>query len=538
MRTSLIGGDVTHRGLFGGRISKVRIWTLSIALVAGLLAAALWQITGLVLLAVLPLVAWFVTIDTVNNTVLQRSIDKRSYRDRDKRGLTTFVPYDKDGWDALTDAWANADGRAARKEAERQMHAMRLTPDGVEGMLWLRERNRTPGIQWHRPSFGEEYLAVVFSTTGQVEGIESDAVFDASAAGYEQVLAQFGAALTLPNRVQTISRILPSDPALHEAWLAGHGDNSIPDEIHESYREVVDDISAAQLVNRPMFVVCWPVTDRFVARAERAGEGIDGWLAVMDREIRSVTAAFTAARFRNVHAMTARQTAAVLRHLQHPGFPMDQAGDITPDRAWLPSQEDWSYMTYVGAPEGRLSQSLSRTCRVTAKDVKISHRTSLWMAPMLGEMEHQVVRTISFHLELTPQDHALFLAEKDRVSDIADANRRARGGGIEDATLTVEQEAAKRRIADLTPGTGYTGANWVGYITVTAGSRQELSDAVEEITAAASNAGISKLTWLDPHQQTAAAYTWPVGRGIAPSNGSIGTRVEKLAAGKEAKEAL
>jgi hypothetical protein len=538
MRTSLIGGDSAHRGLLGGTVSKPRMIVLGIAVAIGLICSAIWSLPGLVVLVGLPLLGWVATIQTENNTILARYLVRLRWREQRRQGTLTFVPYDKDGWDSLTDRWADSDGRQNRRQAMKELHAMRTTPDGVEGMRWLQDGFQLPGIQWHQPTHGQEYLAVVFSTTGQVEGIEDDPVFDAATAGFESVLAGIGDPLSLPNRIQTITRVLPSDPAEHEAWLVQNGDPKAPKILHDSYLEVVDAISGAQLVQRPMFVVSWPVTDRFVARAERRSDGIDGWLDLMGTEIRAMGNAFTAAGFRNVRPLTARQTAAVLRHLQHPGFPFDQAGDILPDRAWLPSEDSWSYTTYVGAPRGKLSQSLSRTCRITAKNVEITHRTGLWMAPLLGEMTAQVVRTISFHLELTPQDSARFLAEKDRVSDIADKNRRSRAGVLDDASLNVEEQAARRRIEDLTPGTGHVGANWVGYITVTAGTRRELIDACEHTAASAANAGINVLEWLDPFQQTANAYTWPVGRGITPSGASASTQLEKFAAGKEAKESL
>lgn len=538
MRTSLIGGDTAHRGLFGGSVSRPRLIALGVSVGLGLLAVVTWDLWGLILLGTLPLVAWFVTIQTENNSVMARFLARRRWHDQQREGTTMFVPYDADGWGLLTEHWSEASTRTERRAAAKELHAMRPTPDGVEGMLWLQDALGVPGIQWHRPSHAQEYLAVVFSTTGQVEGIESDEVFDAATAGYESVLAKIGDSLSLPSRVQTIARILPSDPTQHEAWLRKNADPTVPMILHQSYRQVSDAVASAQLVNRPMFTVVWPVTARFEERAMRRAEGAEGWLDLMSGEIRAVAGALSAAGFRNVKALSARQTAAVFRHLQHPGFPMDQVGDVDPDRAWLPSEDSWSYTTYVGAPAGELSQSLSRTCRITAKNVELSHRTALWMAPMLGEMAAQVVRTISFHLELTPQDQSRFRAEQDRVSDIADKNRRAKAGVLDSAELNVEEQAAARRIADLSPGTGHTGANWVGYITVTAGTKRDLLDACEQMTSAAGNAGISTLEWLDPYQQTANAYTWPTGRGIKAAKDSISSHVEKFAAGHESKDAL
>ncbi len=54
MRTSIIGGDSAHRGLFGGRISKPRLWALGSSVVLTLVLVfviGLWALlVGVVLI--------------------------------------------------------------------------------------------------------------------------------------------------------------------------------------------------------------------------------------------------------------------------------------------------------------------------------------------------------------------------------------------------------------------------------------------------------------------------------------------------------
>jgi hypothetical protein len=539
MRTSIIGGDSAHRGLFGGRISKPRLWALGSTIVATLALVLIIQLWALLIGLVLVGLAWFATIDTANHTVLQRRMKAQRWKQRQERGTTKFVPFDQDGWDMLTERWAEASTRQEKKDATRDFHAMREVPDGVTGMLWLQDGIGEPGIQWHQTPEGEEYLAVTFSTTGQVTGIETDEVFDVASAGFAGVIASLGDELGFAKRIQSISRDMPTDSAQHEAWMKANGDPEVPEKLLHSYKAVVDGVAAGQLMQRPMFTVSWPVTDRFVNRAARRGPAAAGWRAFMADEITQMHATLVGAGFKNVHALTARQTAAVIRHMQHPGFPIAQVADITPTTGWLPSEDAWSYTTYVGAPrDGQVSVSLSRTARITAKNLEVIERNALWMAPLLGGMHHQVVRTIAWHIEGSPQEEARHLAEQDRTSDAADQIKRRRDGQLEDVALEVEAEAAARRHADLKPGTGHTGAKWVGYITITDGTERGLADVSELIEEAAKKAGISKLEWLEVNSATYNAFTWPVGRGIAPGNVSIGSRVEQFAQGKEAKEAL
>lgn len=66
----------------------------------------------------------------------------------------------------------------------------------------------------------------------------------------------------------------------------------------------------------------------------------------------------------------------------------------------------------------------------------------------------------------------------------------------------------------------------------------DLADACDHIAESASEAGITRLEWLDVRQSAAHAFTWPVGRGIRPSPSSVSERVQQFAAGKEPEEAL
>lgn len=538
MRVSYLGGDSAHRGFLGGRVSKARLWTVGSAVVIALAVTTFAQLVGVVLLLVLPSLAWLVTMSTENNTPLQRFLNRQRWKQRVRLGTTDYLPYSEARWETLTTQWAEAPTRPARKNAARALHAMRDTPDGVEGMTWLEDGIGVPGVQWHREPFREEYLAFVVATTGQVTGIETNEVFDAASAGYGDVLAGMGSRLSLARRVQSITRALPADPALHEEWIVENADPLVPAGVLRSYKEVIDKVMAGQLVQRPMYVFSYPVTDTFRARAARRGAGLEGWRSLMRDEIAAQQRAMRAAGFRNVHALSARATAAVIRHMQHPGYAMDRVADITPTTGWLPSVDEWSFTRYVGAPASEVTQSLARTARISASSMAMVERTSLWMSPMLGGMDRQVVRTLAWHQEVIPQEVARFQHEKDIVSDAADKNRKSRAGVMDDAVLTVEAQAAQHRYRDLLPGTGFHGCNWVGYITISAADERDLMDACDHIAEAALEAGITKLEWLDVRQSAAHAFTWPVGRGIKPSASSISERVQQFAAGKEPEEAL
>ncbi len=122
MRVSFLGGDGAHRGFLGGRVSKARLWSVGVTVAIGLTTAVFAQILGVVLLIVLPSIAWLLTISTENDTPVQRYLNRRRWKERQTLGTVNFLPYTDEGWQTLIDAWAEAP-KEARKDAKRRLSA-------------------------------------------------------------------------------------------------------------------------------------------------------------------------------------------------------------------------------------------------------------------------------------------------------------------------------------------------------------------------------------------------------------------------------
>lgn len=549
-RTSALGGENARRSLWGRRGGPILI-AFAVAFIIGIVMVLAWQIIGLLLGGALFVVVWFATLQTDNNSPITRLVRRRHFRKRDALGLTSFVPFDPAVWPELVDAVGAATGKKARLAATKVMRAMRALPDGVDGMRWLEDGVGVPGIAWHRPAFEEEYLSVVFRLDGQVAGVESDAFLESCQAGFGRYLAQYGDRSALIKRVTLLTRMLPQSSSLHERWIEERRDRHPLDPARLAPGTPIDILerSYAQLVRifrrrqhaRHMVVAVIPVEGRFQQKVDRRGGDRDAWVSVVNDQIRSARASLLGAGFRSVTALTARQVAAVIRHMQAPDFPIDKVVDVTPSAAWLPSQEAWSYVTYYASPfgpSGPLRQSLSRTAMIQAKHMEAASLGALWLRPLLSGMHTQVVRTIAFHLELLPQDEARAAARIDYTSDQAELISSGKSGELADEEVERSVNAAGRRRNDLRPGTGHVGANWVGYVTVSAGTLTSLQDAVEAVEDVTRSMSIAALEWQDTMQAAAAACTWPVGRGLRPSKRSRMSQIQELAAGKTEKEAL
>lgn len=534
-RTSVLGGEVSSRGLLGGTWSRARVVGLGItAPVAAVLTISL-QMLGLAIGLAGVGVVFVATMRTPQGSPWARAVARWRWRERTRTGTVRFTPFDAERWDALTCGSATGGDLDPVREAA----AMRAAPDGVQGMRWLQQGPGVPGIAWHAPTGEAAWLSVAFAVTGAVRGLAPDVFLEQCAQGFGRALASWGGETSLPRRLQTITRVLPVDSAMHEHWVMDNLDPSAPGELLASYDQLVGTLGSGSLHQRHYAVVRWPLETAFLAAAAKHGPGPAGWRVLMGEQIRAARRTLVGARVGEVRVLSAAETAAVLRHMQDPSFPIDQAGDLTPDTCWLPSSDEWSatvIANHTGTGPG--SAWWHRTAVIPIASVSTAPRTALWLMPLLGAMSQPVIRTVSLQVEVEPARQARARARADATTDTADLHKQAAEGQIDDSDLVVQLSGAKRRLRDLRAGSNHHGVAWAGHVTITARDREGLAVASRQVEEAADRAGIEALAWLDTYQGAAMACTWPVARGMTPVKSSRGTRVRKVVGGRGRKEAL
>ncbi|MEA5456958.1 SCO6880 family protein [Sinomonas sp. JGH33] len=536
MATRFIGGESAHRSFWGGRSSKSQtrallvcagvtvVWMMfgggAIALTAGVLAS-LVVIVG--------------NLSTHRGSVLERREKRSRWRRRRKAGWDRFVPYTPETWAAAQAEAAAANGK---RTAARVLAAVRSRPDGADGMGWLDSRTGHPGVAWHSPEGEQAYLSVAFELDGQLRGAESQRVQNSAQAGFGSLLASCAPADSLVRGVQSLTRVLPPDLALNERWVQEHMAADAPDEAVASYQEVLARTGKGTFVQKHIAVGRWPLTEEFKSKAALYGPGRDGWRALMEQEIAKIAASYRAARYGRVKPLTARAVVAMILHQQNPSRPPLMVADVDPRHMGVPSWDEWNghWCQGVDPITGTDAVWGHRTARISADNVETGERTPYWLLSLLlagGDG----ARTLSFQIEVVPAPSARQLAAKDVVRDTASAMAKARKGQLVDAETDVALRAAKARAADLEPGTGVHGSNWVGYITVSAQTQRELTNAAARLEQTAStSAGIQKLEWLDTFQSSASGTTWPIFRGLAPATPTMGARLLGRLAGKADKE--
>lgn len=539
VETRVLGGEAGHRGFFGGTQGRARTVGLIVVAVVGIVATLLLQAVGVALTLVAAGLVYIATMRTYRGSPIVRWQARRRWAERRRTGTVRFAPICQRPTD-LEDGPAPARGRSARREASREWACWRDWPDGIEGMHWLQRGRGEPGIAWHIPTGEPAYLSVAFSVEGQIKGMESDRFLDEAMTSFGRLLARYASSSRLVNRIQSITRVLPGDSAFHESWVWNQLDEDrAPKALVESYEEVVQIIAGGDLSQRHFAVARWPLTTTFIADAARRGPAQEGWRRLMREEINSITSHLRAARFGQVAPLSAAQLAAVLRHQQQPSWPIDQAADIDVDAPWLASEDEVSATVVTGInPDGEVEKWWHRTATFPIESVETGPRTSMWLTPLLSQMDYQIVRTLSLQVEVVPASDARRAARSDVTSDIADIESQRLKGVLTNEESTAGLAAARTRLTDLAPGSGHHGAGWVGHLTISTRSRDELIDATAKITEAAGNAGIDPLLWLDSQQAAAAACTWPVARGMKTVPSAPASILRAVMAGTGNKESI
>lgn len=535
MGNRFIGGESAHRSFFGGIRSKQQIIGLMACALLGWIAVMSFGWPGLVGAVLLALAVFAATVNTHNGSWLDRRARRQRWKERGKLGTDQFVPYSTQAWE---EAQTLAEGTKSKKEKTRLLAAVRSRPDGADGMGWLQAAPNMPGIAWHTPVGEEPYLSVAFEVSGQLRGAESAQRQDMAQFAFGSLLAGHASPSSLVSGVQSLTRVLPPDLALNEAWVQ---DNLSPDALEDavaSYQEVLTRTGKNTFVQRHIQVLRWPLSADFLAAAEQYAPGRDGWRGLMSQEIESMVRALRSAQLGVVKPMSARGVVAMILHQQNPSRPPLMVAGVSPRRMGLPSHDDWN-AHWVKDTDPFTGEEVvwgHRTAMITASQMETGERSPYWLLALLHNAGSGA-RTLSFQIELVPAEQARQLASKDVVRDMAEVIAKQGKGQLVDPGTDVNLRSARARATDLLPGSGQHGVNWLGFITISARSHKEMTKASRRLAETAANsAGIQKLEWMDTYQSAASGTTWPIFRGLKPAKPTTGAQLMNRLAGTAEKE--
>lgn len=549
-RTSVLAGETKRRGLLSGRQSKGKTAAL---IVWGFATAALvlfLQVPGLLVGAAGFVLIFLATMDLdVGVTVWSKWQARRRMALRRRLGFDDFVPFEL--MPPGLEEGPTAAGSKARKAWSAQYARYREVPDGVDGLQFLEARPRRPAVAYHAGRGEQAYLSVTFAVDGPIQGLQGDAYVAQAQMHFGDLLAGWGGVQKIVTGLQITTRVIPSDSAMHEVWLERQMDPAAPEGLKRSYAELLDTLADASFVQRHFVTVRWDLSDRFITLAASRGEGAAGWLELVMEQLDSVMRRLATAGFVKVSPLSGPRLGAVLRHLQHPDWPIDRASDVNvaeglgATRCWLPSHDEASWTEVVSASPDPLDPTLMlepsswhhRTCEVPPKAMEHRDLDGLWMAPLITSFEHPLLRTISTHIHLQPAQTAKAGARQDATSDAAEIAGQRRKGKIIDDESETALTASQRRYADLRSGGGHHGATWRMFVTISCRNRDDLLAATEQINEAGAAASIDRFDWFDSLHSTAQAFTWPLARAVTPEKQSAAVRAASQLA-KDTKESI
>lgn len=532
-RTSVLGGETKSRGLLSGRRSRGVLVVWGVAAAVGCVLLLFLQLVGLFIIVPLGTVVVVMTLDAgTGSSPWRRVVDRRRMAWRRRHGFDDFIPVDYRP-PSLT------------AEDETAWNAYRDWPDGVDGLYWLQAGPGVPAVAYHAPIGEAAYLSAAFQVDGPIRGLHGDAYVSQAQEKFGELMAGWGASQKLVTGIQTVTRVLPTDSAYHEMWLQDELDADAPTDLQDDYGALLDDLSASGFVQRHFVVIRWDVDTRFRSIAARRAGGLPGYLAVVNAGLPGVQRRLIDAGYHQVTPLSGPRLAAVLRHLQHPGWSIDRASDVTVATCWLPSHDEWSSTEVVAAAPDPTDPGLlldrsswfHRTAQIPVQALETRELDGLWMTPMLTGMDEQIVRTLSMHVHFVPSREAKVRARRDATSDNAEIMAQLRRGQLIDDSTELALSSANRRYTDLRDGAGHHGAVWSGFLTISTRTLEDLAEASSHIEEAADAAGIARLDWLDTRQAAAQAVTWPLGRGMAAPKRSTTDRALRRA-GAGSKEGL
>ncbi|MGC4174335.1 SCO6880 family protein [Demequina sp.] len=526
LRTAFLAGTAGYRTMLGeGPQRRSRLGQI-VAVAVAMLGAVVAQLPGLLVGGAIGLVVMLLTNPSLNGDLIGKAINWWRWRTRTKAGMDQYVPFTED---AERSAMNTAGARARR----RALGAVRQMPDGAAGMGWLQNGAGVTGIAWHQPPNGEaEYLSVAYEVEGRMRGFESRDNLNRGSEQWGAFLASLGADFSLCKQVQVLTRVLPPRAVLHERWAADHIDPALRAtrfgmDLLSSYSEVLANAEAIGTVQRHYVVVRFDVDRDFRARARRVGPDVEGWRRLMVTEIAAMTRRLELAGVGRVRPLSARQVAAMIRHCQQPSKDPDYVADIDPCNFGVASHDSRSvYVTEDPGVDG--NYRYTATARIEAPNVDASAKNMFWIHEWLTNMPEPIIRSISFHVRVIPARIALPAARKDETRDTADVAARIKAGALAADDAEAKRVAATIRANELRPGTGHHGVEWIGFVTLTARSLEDLERQSRILTEkAATGLGVRRLEWCREYQSAAAGYTWPIARGLVPHRGKgLGGRVE------------
>jgi len=349
-------------------------------------------------------------------------------------------------------------------------------------------------------------IAVRAGAFGLLEGTEQERKLE----GWGSVLASLTRDGSPVRRLQWIERTLPAQADEQAAYLQAERDRTVPLDsgLVASYIELLE--SAAPATQEHEILLALQIDERQGARElRRMGGGEKAACELVLRGAENLAERLSIAEVTVFGLLRPRRYAETIRDAFDPfgrqGRARAALGD--PERAGVdptlmgPLAEEASWSAYRTDSAWHATYWIASWPR--------SDVGPAFLTPLL--MQTTALRTVSVCIEPVPHSVAIRRAEAARTAEVAEELQRERQGFMTTARIRRRQQAAAGREEELADG--HAEMRFAGFVTVSAGSAEELERTATEVEHAAALARL-ELQRLYGEQDAGFTFSLPLGRGL------------------------
>ncbi len=328
---------------------------------------------------------------------------------------------------------------------------------------------------------------------------------------WSALLASLSREGSLVHRLQWIASTIPDDGEAATRYLEDRRVVTVDSEVHQSYESLLN-TTGIDACRHQVLLVVQVRDDRGSSRSIRAaGGGVVGACTVLQREVETLRGLLGEADI-PVEAVlgpdalcdefqrnfVAQPVSTPTKQSRGQGTPSSKIAHQPRDPWPMAIDQEWGLL--------RTDATFHATYWV-AEWPRTDVGTDFLASLILGTAR----RSISIVMEPLSPSKAVRQVEQARTADLADGEIRRRGGFLTTARRTRETDVVTRREAELAEG--HASFRYSGFVTVTASSRQELTEAM---TAAEHAAGQCRLELRRLYGDQSRAFTCvlPLGRGL------------------------
>lgn len=504
-RTVILGGEIRARDA-GGRTSYEWALTMASLLLALLIGFAGGGSLGMFFLAVFlgvlgvalgsPAAIWG------GRSPAGLLIERFYFLRRRHTGRNTFTP----------DPVENNPGlgkTALRSASDSQDNAPLLVGD--VRIIEVPFSTRDIASIFRQQAGGPSYYSIILEVQGAASGVQEEDFEDAAHIGWGQVLARCARRTSPITHVQSFARSVPSDITDHTEWLAGYVSPNANDEVLRSYQDLCLEADARAEQHRSYVVLRFNASVTLSRLGAANGGGLDGIHRAIVNETRAVMELAVA-----LNAITAfrplddQLVASLFTHCQDPyTYAID-------DYAAASIGQVWQHLDGSASRRGVQvnGKGFTRIGYIPRDGFEVGELPVQALKHLVSGIYPPVIHSVSWINALEDSQQARAKARRHRTRDYAKKRERAKKGMLSDGTDEVMLGASEQRAHDLMPGQGHHGASWAAYLSYTVEREDQLESVATHLEAAASNAGVRHIEWLDFKQDLAFAAVLPLGRGI------------------------